>query len=652
MAKDIQQLDSIVISAPLHNKLVETAHPVNILQGEELKTKLSNSIGDTLKQELGVHSASFGAGVGQPVIRGQSGSRVKVLQNSLSSLDVSSLSPDHANSTEALLAKRIEVLRGPATLLYGSGAIGGIVNVIDNRIPSYIPENIQQTAIEQRFNTVSDEWSHVLAHDGGLEHIAWHVDGFFRERNNVSIDGSAVDQSLEMTDFNSRDYISNSDARSWSGTAGFSWVGEDGYIGFSANYLDNNYGIPPSDEAVRIDLQQARYDMKAEWRGPIDFFEALRLRVGVNDYEHAELESNGAAGTVFNNDAVEARMELVHHEFAFIDHGVFGFQVQTREFSAMGEEAFVPEADIHSYGFFTVEDIHFEDWIFEFGLRVEQQVIDAKGSSEKTHTPVSASISALYNLTEQASASLSFTHSQRAPDVQELYAQGVHFATRSYEQGDSQLKEETSYNLEFSLQAEYDWLRASLNLFHNWNENYITQINSGSFFDLANEVFQSNTCVECLPVMQTRQLDARFYGFESELTLPVMANSFGELDVTLFGDYVRGRLVNANDVPRMPPLRYGMQVSYKGFNAWNGNIRLTRGEKQHNAGQNETDTENYLRLDAMLSYKVNLAKTNELLIFAKGNNLLDEEIRNSTSFLRNFSPEPGRGAELGFRLSF
>ena len=232
MAEQTITLDPLIISTPAHKKKAETIHPVNILTGKDLTLKQGTTIGDTLKQELGIHSSSFGSSVGQPVIRGQFGARVQVLQNGISSLDVTGVSPDHANSTEGFFAEQIEVLRGPASLLYGSGAIGGVVNIIDNRIPVYVPES-PYFSVEQRYNSVSGGWSSALKHEDGLDNFAWHLDGFFRKNKSYHVPSGG----------NNSGVIENTDAQSWSGTFGSSWIDDWGMIGFSINHLDNNYGI-------------------------------------------------------------------------------------------------------------------------------------------------------------------------------------------------------------------------------------------------------------------------------------------------------------------------------------------------------------------------------------------------------------------------
>lgn len=649
----VHELDQLIISTPLSDSISNTALPVSILSGDELRLKASSSIGETLKNEPGITSQSFGPGVGQPVIRGQTGSRVHVLQNGVGSLDVSSLSPDHSNSTESLWAERIEVLRGPATLLYGSGAIGGVVNVIDNRIPSIIPEGLLTGAFEQRYNTVNEGKSSAFKLEGGKDMLAWHLDGFYRD----SINQQIADNAVQGVDDGGR--LLNSNTRARSGTAGFSIIGDKGFIGFSINHLDNNYGVPAGEghdededhdeHVVRIDQQQTRFDMKGELKEPLPFIEELRFRLGYNDYKHIELE-NGEAGTVFNNEGFESRIELIQEPWAFFDHGVMGVQTKNSEVSAIGEEAVIPKTDINSFGFFTVQDIHTEHLTYELGLRVEQQWSDQ--GQEVSHTPVSFSTSALWSVTEEDSIKLTFSRSERAPDVQELFSNGLHHASSTYDIGNSNLSIETSHNIELGFHIDHDRFQADINLYQNWVDDYIAKINNGQYFDSDTENFVSN-CTEdhCFPVFNAQQQDAEFQGFEAQITIPVLATDYGQLDSELFADYVRGQFSNGNDIPRMPPLRYGMQLSWKDT-AWATQVRMTRAEKQDNPGLNEAETDGYWLLDLSANYRLSVADYADLLLFVKANNLLDQDIRHSVSYLRSSAPEAGRGVEMGLRIEF
>lgn len=659
--KHVLELDNIVVSRPLSDSPANTALPVSILHGDELRMKAATSIGETLKNEPGITSQSFGPGVGQPVIRGQSGSRAQVLQNGLGSLDASSLSPDHANSTESLWAERIEVLKGPATLLYGSGAFGGIVNVLDNRIPDKLPENLIEGAIEQRYNTVNEGKSTAFKLEGGKDFLAWHLDGFYRDSINLKIPGNAISEkgTGEAQPINNSDgRLLNSNTRARSGSAGFSLLGEQGFVGFSINHLDNNYGVPldaqtdPDEELeqVRIKLRQNRYDMKMELNEPLPFADTVRVRLGYNDYQHTEIES-GTPGTVFKNQGFESRLELLQKPWAVFDHGVLGLQTKNSEFSALGEEAIVPKSQIDSFGLFTVQDIHTDMMIYELGLRVEQQWITPEDRAQTSHTPVSFSVSALWQATQRDSLKLTFSRSQRAPDIQELLSNGPHLATGTFEIGNAGLVEETSNNLELGLHIDHDFVQADFDLYQNWVQDYVSQVNNGGFFDLDSETFLTNCLGNCLPVFQTQQRNAEFQGFEAEVTIPMLVTDYGRLDSQLFGDYVRGRFSDGSDIPRMPPLRYGLQLAWT-HPDWRATLRMTRGERQDHPGLNETETDGYWLLNLAANYRLSLGDSTALLMFAKANNLLDDEIRNATSFLRNIAPEAGRGVEFGMRFEF
>jgi iron complex outermembrane receptor protein len=654
----VVELEPITVTAPLQDNPSDNAVPTTILNGDELRMKVGHSIGETLKNELGITSQSFGPGVGTPVIRGQAGSRVRVLNNGIGSNDASTLSPDHATSVEPLLAERIEVLRGPATLQYGSGAIGGIVNVIDNRIPNLMPDKLLGGALEQRLDSTSDETSTTMKLEGGKSNIAYHLDGFYRNRNNLAIGGNGIDTaavavtdpSIKVVD-NPKGILSNTSAEAISGSAGLSWLVEPGFAGASINRLDNNYGIAPDGQGLkttRILLRQNKYDFKSELKHPFHFAKKLSARLGYTDYQHTEV-TNGQPGAFFTNKTYEGRLELTHQDLGPLQ-GKVGFQAQSSDFNAIDKStgtAIVPRSDINSYAMFAVESFAISKVKYQLGLRVEHTGINPDGFASLGYTPVSASASASWKLDGQNSLNLALTRSSRAPNVQELLADGFHDATRSFEVGNINLKEENTYNLDLGYRFKSDWLRAEFDLFHNWANNYITQQRSGRFVDQ-----NGNPCItNCVPFAITTQGDAIFKGYEAKLILNLMENKQGFLDITLFSDYTRGQFDNGSNVPRMPPLRYGLQLDY-GLGDLTSYLRFTRAEAQTYAGNFDTPTGGYFLLNLGTQYKVKTYKDAELMLFAKANNLLDENIRNSTSYLRNFAPEAGRGAEVGFRVSY
>ncbi len=676
-----QQLEEMTVySNAVKQTTTKSTRPVNILSGDDLRNKVGQTIGDTLSNELGVTNQSFGAGVGSPVIRGQAGPRVRIMQNSLGNNDLSSLSPDHANGVDPVIAERVEVLRGPSTLLYGNGAIGGIVNVIDNRIPESVPEKMIGGAGEQRYDSATNESASALKLEGGKKNFAYHVDGFYRDQNNTHIGGLAIDEAaVRQHDpsfksiapgelINSGGFIDNSQARARGGSVGMSYVGDAGLVGAAANQFEKLYGIAPDghgEAPVTVDLKQTKYDLKGQLNKPFAFAEEIRMKFGYTDYRHTELDG-GTPGTTFLNEAYESRLEFEHKPFANLK-GVFGFQSVNNQFEGLGEEGrIVPKSDIESYTLFGVESLKKGDFTFDFGARIELSQITPDDRKAVSYVPVSGSASALWDIDDHHQVSMAFTHSERAAQIQELFSDGFHHATRSYELGNANLKKELSENIDLGYRFNDDWVSAEINLFHNWVSNYIYQQRSstslfnagdgtiavlndnGVPLDLQGTPFE---CMECFPVLNSQQADATFKGFEAQATFTLMQNNYGALDLTLFGDYTRGTFNNAKDVPRMPPLRYGMQLSYE-KNEWSANARLTRAEAQTNPGENETPTDSYLLLNLLGQYHLTDLHGVDIMLFAKGKNMLNENIRNSTSYLRNFAPEPGRSAEFGIRISY
>ena len=255
-------------------------------------------------------------------------------------------------------------------------------------------------------------------------------------------------------------------------------------------------------------------------------------------------------------------------------------------------------------------------------------------------------------MTEEDSIKLSFSRSERAPDIQEMFSNGAHLATSSYDLGNADLKVEASHNIELGLHIDHDLFQADFNLYHNWVQDYISKNNSGQFFNTNTEAFVNSCNTDgCLPVFRAQQQDAEFQGFEAQVSIPLLTTDYGHLDSELFADYVRGRFTDGGDIPRMPPLRYGMQLSWEN-NDWTTQARMTRAEKQDNAGDNETETDGYWLLNLSTNYRLEVAEYADILLFAKANNLLDEDIRSSVSYLRNSAPEAGRGVELGLRIEF
>jgi len=651
--RNADHIETVVVSAPLHQSSEEMAVPVTVITDAELQRRAAGTIGAVLDGSPGLTSGSFGPGVGQPVIRGQNGPRVQVLENGTSSADASSVSADHAVTTEPALAESVEVLRGPATLLYGGGAIGGIVNVIDNRIPNKLPEKTTG-ALEYRHSSVDDGDTSVVKLDGSAGAIAWHLDGVYREWSNIDVPGYAFDHKTMDTKFSSHDYIANTDGRNHTVTGGASWIFDNGYLGLSVSDMKNRYGIPLDDEAegdpingVHIDMEQKRYDAAAELRDLNSVLDTFRWHLTYSDYQHQEIENVGEVGTTFTNKTWENRFELVHREFAGWN-GVVGLQLKRSDFAAIGEESFIPESINKAGGLFLLENYHINDWIYEVGLRYDNDNVDPKGDElrSKRFNNVSASGSALYNFNKSWGLGIALSRSQRAPTVEELFSNTTnepgdlvaHDATHAIEVGDPNLKKETSRNIDLTLHYKGDYAHGYVTVFHNDFSDFIALLDSG--------LEQDGT-----PILEYRQEDAKFNGVEFDVTVPLSASKAGAFSLDLYGDRVRGEFAHSGDVPRLPPLRIGTRLNYE-FGALTAYAGVLHAAKQDRPGEFGTDTDGYNRVDAGVSYQLKTPGNTGTLLFLRGTNLTNQEIRNSVSLLKDVAPEPGRSLEAGVRFTF
>lgn len=645
------RIETVIVTAPLHKTTAETVLPVTVISDEELRARSASTIGETLNNSPGLANASFGPGVGQPVIRGQQGSRVQVLENSAASGDASGVSADHAVTVEPMLAESIEVLRGPSTLLYGGGAIGGVVNVIDNRIPKQLQDHTTG-AIEYRHNSNDDADTSVLKLDGSAGSFGWHLDGVYRDWNDIEIPGQSFNRKY-VSDLgsSSKGYVDNTGGRNSSVSAGGSWIFDNGYLGASVNDMANYYGIPAvagGESGVHIDMRQKRYDVAGEWRELGRVIDALRWRLTYTDYEHKELEDTGEVGTKFTNQTWQNRLELVHQPVLGW-HGVVGLQVKRSDFAALGEEGFIPESISKGVGLFVLEDYHLGDWIYELGLRYDRDSVDPDSDflSDKSFNNLSASAGAIWKFRPNWSLGLSLSRSQRAPTVEELFSNAgnppddlvVHGATQSIEVGDANLKQETSRNVDLTLSYKDDRLDGYLTFFHNQFHDYIFLANSGELG------------TEDAPILFYEQQDARFNGVEFNLNAQLAQTRAGTFSADFYGDLVRGELDHSGDVPRMPPWRLGAKLMFD-RDALNAYVGVLHAGAQTRPGELETSTDGYNRVDAGLSYSLTAVSARDTQLFLRGTNLTNQTIRASTSFLRNYSPEPGRSVEAGIRFSF
>lgn len=641
------ELDSVVVSASgLARQSHEMSTPVAVLESDELVLRREATLGETLQGLPGVRSSSFGAGASRPVIRGLDGARVKVLSDGVELLDASTISPDHAVTSEPLLAERIEVLKGPATLLYGGGAIGGVVNVIDRKVPTYVPENGYEGALELRANSVANEGAGVFGITAGSGNFAVRAEGAKRQADEYAIPGSPGEQAGSYNDTDSF-------------TLGASYIGDRGYLGAAYAEQTNRYGLLAHEHAdchthgsdwhcgghadhdhdehggvPYIDMHQKRWDLRGELNEPLPGFELARLRVGHSDYRHEEIEG-GEVGTRFNNDATDARLELTHQPL-FGWRGVMGAQTLRRDFEALGEEAYVPPTLTRNHGLFLLEEYTAGAWRYELGLRHEWQDIDADGRPDTDHRGTSVSAGAVWSFAPQYSLGFSLSRSQRLPTAEELYANGPHAATRTIELGNVDLEEETSHNAEITLRKLAGRTTFSFSLFRNEVDDFIHAADSGH--DIGGGYRE----------IEYRQQDAVLTGAEGEVRFQATdATAF-----TLFGDHVRGKLRDGGgDLPRIPADRLGVRLDQRFTTALNGQLEFYRVQRQDELADYESETGGYNMLGASLGYSGLLNQT-EYLLYLKANNLLDVKAREHSSFIKDDVLLPGRNLTVGVRLAF
>ena len=486
------------------------------LSGDELARQLQSTLGATLNEELGVHNASFGPGVGLPVVRGLTGPRVRMLQNGIGTHDASAASPDHAVAVDALTAEKIKIVRGADVVRYGGSAIGGAVEVVDGRIPKERQEDLIDGAIEARYGNNPQGHSAAFKLNLGYDYVGFHIDGFDRESGNVDIPGGSLDEPAvreqfgEFVEFqNSDGKLRNSDAESRGGAVGASIVGDRGFLGASISSLSNVYGIPPGglpphsdvpgqapvEERIRIDIQHDRRDVQAEYRLGSSYIDKVSVHAANVDYRHHETD-NARVSTTFRNDVIEARSEL-EYTLSGWANGSVGTHWQQRKFGAVGLEVFVPESDIDTFGAYVIQKFQFSNWGLEFGFRRETittspedatreigGIISVNLPDELEYTAYSGSAAINVDITDTLSARAAYNYTQRAPDVQELLALGPHLSTRTFDVGNTGLDLETSSAVELGIVFDMEFALFEADLYHRDIADFIYQENLGFVFDI------------------------------------------------------------------------------------------------------------------------------------------------------------------------
>lgn len=668
----------VVSTTPLGGELFEQVQPVTILSGDELKLRLEPTIGETLNREPGVSSTYFGPGASRPVIRGLGEDRIRVLQDGLNTIDVSDVSPDHAVTIEPLTVKIIEVVRGPATLLYGPNTVGGAVNVIDNRIPSERLSRPIEGKAEGRFSSAETLRSGAGIVEFGLGPIVVHLDGFKRETDNIEIPGFARSERLrEMQPLppgeeEAKDELPNSFTESEGGAAGASYLWEGGYIGLGYSGIDSTYGTVAEPD-VTIGLEQRRWDVRGAFQKPFAPIKSITYKFGYSDYTHTEFEGS-EVGTVFDLEGYDGRIEIVHEKLSLFE-GVFGYQTQKTDFSALGEEAFLPPVETESHAGFVFEELDLKPIRLQLGGRFDHQTNQTQTNLAfgpgvtRDFDAFSGSAGIVYLPNDDYVVTLSLSYTQRPPTYVELFANGPHIATNAFEIGDPNLDLEESIGLDLSLRKKLGRVTGSISFFYNHFTNFIKVAPTGEIED-------------DLPVFLFSPTDADFLGGEATVTFhliePVTAGeSTGSEDaksvlsknvknVAASGrpghshrlhletkaDYVYAQ-DNKTDrsLPRITPFRLGAGLIYEWKDRFSARVEGQYVHEQDRTAEFELPTDSYFLLSASASYRI-AAGPVDFDIFLKGSNLTDEEARLHTSFLKDIAPLAGRGVVAGIRATF
>jgi iron complex outermembrane receptor protein len=701
--KDESDIEKLIITAsPLGRSVLQSSTPVSILSGDELEKNQSATLGETLKSMPGVNSTYFGPVASSPIIRGLDGPRVKVVQNGMDSSDASRVGPDHIATTETSTATQIEVLRGPSTLLYGSGAIGGVVNVVDNRLPKTRQEGLSGR-VSALHDTVSNERTVSTDINGGQDKFAWHLDAFSRKSDDYDI------PEFTLEDGDIIDTLENSDIYSQGFTLGAGWIGDDVTLSLAYGRLETDYGIPghahdeheeeghddeeghdeemEDEEAVFARMKQDRFQSVIDWKNLSGWFTEAHWHNAYTEYQHSEIEG-GEVGTTFKNDSLESRLWAKH---AAVNgwQGVVGLHYTSSDFSAVGEEAFTPSTESTSSALFVLEEKTIGDFLWQLGARLEHVAhkpdnaffrnseVDAN-FDDVSYTANSLSAGFVYQVDDNQSFAVNYAHSERAPSSAEMFSNGIHISTSTYEvgagfdlviddsnpddleftllQSNREVKKEVSNNLDLTYRVQTEDLHANFSVFYNQIDNYLFQQNTGlEFHDHEEALAGVELPVDIheedgLPIYVFSQQDAELYGFEADVDWHLNDN----LRISAFTDFTRAKLTHSTDentdLPRIPSMRFGTELHWEQGN-WHAELGVIHYTKQDKIADFETQTDGYTLVSAAFNYYVSLDDT-DLTFYVKANNLTNELARVHSSFLKDDAPLPARSFVLGAKVSF
>ena len=670
----------IVVTAPFVREL-DVLAGTSVISGTDLQRELRPQLGDTLTRLPGVSATSFSPGASRPVLRGFQGERIRVLTDGIGSIDVSNTSADHAVTIDPLTSERIEVLRGPAVLLFGGQAIGGAVNVIDRRIPRKVPENGVHVDVIGVYGSAADERSIGGAADFALgdSGLVLHLDGSFRKTDDLEVGGFVLSPELRAEQLeiaaeeaeeghaeeaaealelaNQRGRLPNSATEQKTAGAGVALIRDTFNIGASVSWFASDYGVPSrpgaghghdgeegegeeeehGEEAVTIGLEQVRADLRGEFELGSGFLERIRVRVGAADYEHTEFEGD-EVGTVFKSDGIEGRLELVQRDRNGW-RGASGVQYFSRDFSAVGAEAFLPANETRQLGLFTLQEFELGKLGLEAAGRYEHNDVSSdEVGVDRNFNAFSAAVGASYAVASRTTIGLNVSRTERAPAAEELFSNGPHIASQSFEVGDPTLRKEKSWGAEAYVRVKGDRFSLSATAFANWFDDFIFQADTGEEED-------------DLPIFRYFQRGARYYGFEAEASATLFEAGGFRFVADGVADYVRATIRDGGGpVPRIPPLRLlgGLEAQ---SDTVEGRVEVEWVDDQERIAEFENRTDGHTLVNASIAWRP-WGKKRETVFLLSANNIFDVDARRHASFTREFVPLPGRDIRVSARVSF
>ncbi|MFG6456626.1 TonB-dependent receptor [Roseateles sp. BYS96W] len=641
-ADPAESLDKVVVTGnPLKSQVL--AQPSDSLSGDQLVLTRAANLGDTLQGLPGVAATNFGPNASRPSIRGLDGDRVRILSNSGASVDASNLSFDHGVAIDPLVIDKVEVLRGAAALLYGGNAVGGVVNTLDNRIPRTLIQGLSGAA-EVRLGGASNDKSGAVVLDGGSGQpnagVGWHVDLAGRD---------ADDQRAPRFDSEgeSRTSVRNSAARSHGGAVGGSVFFQGGYAGVSVDDFHTNYGTT-AEEDVTIRMQRQRLATSGEWAttdGPVH---RISWQASRNRYEHTEMEG-AEVGTTFKSTGTDGRLEVEHAAVSTPwgpVKGLVGLQTESLDFSALGEEAFVPSTRTRNTGVFVLEQARLGGVDWSAGARTEHVTVDSDGgdrfgpAQSRRFSPLSLAFSGVLPLSPAWSVSANLNRTQRAPAYYELFANGLHVASAAFEVGDANLGLERSKGADLGLKWEGDGSHVHVNVYETRFSNYIALQATGA---------EADNDGEAVPVYAFQAVPARLRGveFEGRWQLHPSVALLSQLDA------VRGENTQTGEpLPRLAPLRAMLGVEARQGD-WSGALEWRGAARQTRVAQFDTATAGYGTVRLSLARQLHWDKV-DALWYLKLDNLGNKLAYNATAVptIRDLSPQPGRAVSTGLQLRF